>query len=403
MRAWLLPASVLIVPAALLLVAVPLYRVRSIPDVDPGFSPEEFARPLTPQEQELLNHYGNMGYEVYPYIGTQEEEEQKRKDASRLTALGIKWRERSQEAIAVALKASREKFVYPVDDTETPRWLGGMARLLVASAARLEEEGKLDAAFEHYLAALRVAEQVRDWYPLLPIEFNYLYGRDHSGLPIEWEVYSHLPSWAARPGQTPERLIAAARQLEEITSGASASDEIKIAYLRVRRFLDGRPGSVPSIVRGSQDEPVPPLTMLWLHLPWERTRPAVAESVDARTARRRFVGGRSGAKWSHDLAAAGIAVGGVRSMDHRAGVRLCPARADPAAAHFVHCPLGQGHSGARLYRNGDAPPRRVFDRRAGGVEAPTRLAARTPPRYSRNVPRPASHRSLFGKAVSLLS
>ena len=45
LRAWLRPASALIVTPRAVLVAVPLYRVYTVPEVDPGFWPEEFAVP----------------------------------------------------------------------------------------------------------------------------------------------------------------------------------------------------------------------------------------------------------------------------------------------------------------------------------------------------------------------
>ena len=51
LRAWLPVALVLLLPAATLLTAVPLYRAYQIPAVDVGFPLEEFDRPPTPSEQ----------------------------------------------------------------------------------------------------------------------------------------------------------------------------------------------------------------------------------------------------------------------------------------------------------------------------------------------------------------
>lgn len=57
LRAWLRPALALILPAAALLTAVLLYRIYQIPAVDPVFSPEEFARPVTAEERATFEMY----------------------------------------------------------------------------------------------------------------------------------------------------------------------------------------------------------------------------------------------------------------------------------------------------------------------------------------------------------
>ena len=84
-------------------------------------------------------------------------------------------------------------------------------------------------------------------------------------------MYARLPFWAARPGQTPQRILAAMRRLEQITSEIPIDDGIKTAHVRIRRFLLG---DVDAINRtgDSNSQPVPMLTLLWMRLPWERAR-----------------------------------------------------------------------------------------------------------------------------------
>jgi len=56
-KAWTLPLLSLAAPAGALLAAVVLFRVCEVPLVDPGFSPEEYARPLTAQERATAAMY----------------------------------------------------------------------------------------------------------------------------------------------------------------------------------------------------------------------------------------------------------------------------------------------------------------------------------------------------------
>ena len=204
-----------------------------------------------------------------------------------------------------------------------------------------KEKGELDAAFEQYLAAaLRVAGQVREWYPILSIEFRTLNYRDASGMTLEWEVYARLPAWATRPGQTPERLIAAARQLEETICDASASDEIKVAHLRM--LLLRRPASAVASMSGFKDEARPSAHDA-LAAPALGTSAglAIAECVDARTTRRPG-GGQNEARDGHMISHSpplpwltSYPWLNFLAVVSSNGARLCPAPADRGAAHLV--------------------------------------------------------------------
>ena len=56
-RAWLWPALALALPAVAILIAVPNHRIDEIPLVNPGFSPEEYSRSMTAEEQETPHLY----------------------------------------------------------------------------------------------------------------------------------------------------------------------------------------------------------------------------------------------------------------------------------------------------------------------------------------------------------
>ena len=181
-RAWCPTALALLLPAAALLVAVPLYREYQIPAVGPGFSPEEYERPLTAEEQATFDLYRrawDMNFDI-------------------------------KKAIKLTLEASRRKISNSVDLAQSEyRYLSGnvraLTRLVVLGAKRLEKQGQLDAAIEQYLTVVRISTQFR----------QVLSDGDRVSDPysdqMEREVLDRLPYWAARPHQTPERILAAAR------------------------------------------------------------------------------------------------------------------------------------------------------------------------------------------------
>ena len=57
LRAWLPVALALAIPAVAIFTAVPSYRAYEIPAVGPGFSPDEYAQPVTAAEQSTCDLY----------------------------------------------------------------------------------------------------------------------------------------------------------------------------------------------------------------------------------------------------------------------------------------------------------------------------------------------------------
>jgi hypothetical protein len=262
-RAWFPSVLVLTVPLATILTAVPLYRVYSVPVIDPGFALAEYDRPMTPEEQTTLDLYRQAPYVYRPVYrpGLDPFEPLTHADE-------IAWINSNRDAIALAMKISERKYSPLVGDRLWPSEDYGLADLLIHSAAILEAEGKLDAAFEQYLGAVRISGQLRAWYPITLHERILDAKRADR---IEIEVYARLPSWAARRGQTPERVLAAMRRLEQTTSEMPLSDGIKMAHVCIRRFLLGQVDAINRI--GNPDfQPVPTLSLLWMRLPWERAR-----------------------------------------------------------------------------------------------------------------------------------
>ena len=261
LRAWVPVGLVLVVPAVILFTAVPLFRAHEIPLVDPGFAPEQYARPLTAAEKGTLDLYLNAQDQFVPLGTFYPKNSERNWDRTRpLTPQEIAWIDANQKAIAATLEASRRKECGYFDDSRMQAYyLRELGHVLVVSAVRLEEQGNLEAALERYMAAVRMAVQLRR-------ATRFYWGSDR----IEQEAYELLPYWAARPKQEPERILAAAREINDLTANLPAdTDDVKIEYVRLRDAIQG--GYEARIGRYSGGE-YSSLTWLWSLLPWERSR-----------------------------------------------------------------------------------------------------------------------------------
>jgi len=262
----------LLIPAAMLLIAVPYYRVHSVPMVDPGFSPEEFAQPLTPEEQTTLSLYERaLRMRTPPQNKDMAFQRQEGINELTIDEHAHAWVDANQESFAMAQKASHRKIHNcPTGPSLLSKEkLSKLARLLVCSATIREEKGELDVALDQYLAALRLSSYLRDWYPIPFWRYERCNSLEEGGERIETAVYARLPRWAARKGQTPERIIAAARRLEELTSEFPASNGVKLTHLQLRQFLS----CDFNAIHGTRHlETLPLLTSFWSHLPWEHAR-----------------------------------------------------------------------------------------------------------------------------------
>jgi hypothetical protein len=245
---------------------VPLYRVYQIPAVDPGFSLAEYDRPMTAEEQATFDLYRQAGQAIKWHQAEESQAvsgvKQERTDTSPppLTAKDIAWVDANQETIALALKASQGKLFIPLNRKIEPmemRWQV-LPELLLMSAARQEESGNLDEALERYLAALRVSTQL--------INCNLL-----NGLWFQDSVFARLASWAVRPQQTPARLLTAARQLEQLPRISQRRAVVR-EYVDTHATLSSVDGFLERLSHRWPNTQVPTLTMIWVHLPWDRTR-----------------------------------------------------------------------------------------------------------------------------------
>jgi len=277
LRSWLLPTIVLVVPAVALLAAVPLYRIYQIPVVDPGFAVESYNRPMTVEERATLDLYERawQSYQSSPDSGSSA----KNGRETPMDELGVvvmpngktiplpEWVDARREAIVLVTRASRGRLFDPNSRLRHPERVFTLANMMVRNAAVLQRQGRLDAALEQYLAAIRIAAQYRKWCQIR-VGFS-----GYSADSFERNIYGQLPYWAACPKQTPKRILAAMQRLEKVERIARASDDgpIKLQYLILKRILNG---DVEAIYTATslKENYVAPFTKLWLRLPWEKAR-----------------------------------------------------------------------------------------------------------------------------------
>jgi hypothetical protein len=263
-KGWWSTASWLTITAGLLLAAVLTYRVYEIPLVAPGFSPEEFSRPASDEAQATAEMYRRASELIVPIAKREDtaEKESKEDNLARRKA----WIDDNRKVIEMAMQASRRP---ECDGLEPPgrERLGeighGLARLLIGDARLLNADGDLDAALERYLGALRISSHIRP-RNLRPYEADI----------IERSVCSRLKYWAARPGQTPERIRTAIQALQRLISQPPPqTDYIKVEYRVARQIIEGDTDLLGRMMSTHDDQTGAirsVVAMQWM--PWEKAR-----------------------------------------------------------------------------------------------------------------------------------
>lgn len=276
-RPWLPFALVLVVPTIAILVAVPFFRVYEIPLQSPGFSVAEFTKPLTAEEKETADMYRRAWELIEPIEKSQDSEEDEDQQEKlwhppELSDVQIRWVERNSEAIELALQANARGPCVFDDLIHGPLYPTNLlhsydlAQLLVTSARVLQSEGKLDEAFDRYLATLNFVNNLRrrgalpTWYAV------YL---------IERMAYHYIATWAAAEGQTTERIHKAISEVQEIARNAPPfADTVKAEYVRLQRVLSTDVGSLASLNLGLHEDLHTERTLVFFHYlaPWELAR-----------------------------------------------------------------------------------------------------------------------------------
>jgi len=254
------PLALAIVPIA---AAVPAIRVWEIPKVNPGFSPDEYARPATAEAEAALASYRRAAESLRALPGFAEDLDPRIPADAPLTAREMAWLEANREVVSMVLEASRRSdcdFFNPPSPLDLSRQVVRLAGLLFLSGRELEAEGNMDAALERYLSVLRVAGHLRRRA-----------SSPGNADAVELWIHEYLPYWAARPGQAPERVLGAIRRADGVLAAyPSRADCIKSNYLLQRAYLEGDPQALAFFIPDERQRLVAQATIRFLF--WERAR-----------------------------------------------------------------------------------------------------------------------------------
>ncbi len=277
-RAWARAVLVVVLPIAVMVGAIPFYRVYSVPAVEPGFSVKAFTRPATPDElateqmyrKAWATHRWPKGDAINMSTLTGEDKHRQAGDtvvlkSEPLLPEQIAWIKANAKAIDLAVRASRRPWGPAFDprnrSPEYYRFRDGvrtLGQLVASSAEQLAQEGKLDEALDRYLAALSVSVHLRS-------RSARLWMADQ----LEKRVQMDLLTWAAHADQTPERLK---RALDEVTKllaePPSIDNRIKADWVDGRlRLADA---DTWSLFGNPWEQTIQRAALKWL--PWEKAR-----------------------------------------------------------------------------------------------------------------------------------
>ncbi|MEX0675663.1 MAG: hypothetical protein WD063_01220 [Pirellulales bacterium] len=261
--------AAVLVPALVLVIAVPAYRVFSIPLVNPAFDPAIYHQSaVTPEALATAELYRRANELYVPGPGDPRYEDEPTEFRARVpTPRQLNWLAENAEPLSLVLEASgrRTCCLYdPAKLNDTP-WLRNEASLIwliLTSGRQLEAEGKLDLALDRYFAALQA---VSHWTEHAP------YSRYNFTLPEVKLILSALAEWSAQRGQSTERVRAAFERLRGIDwQMLHLADGVKSNYILARRFLDGDQAA-GAVLFGSPNAYEVAFRSFWDRLlPWEK-------------------------------------------------------------------------------------------------------------------------------------
>jgi hypothetical protein len=240
----------ILVPTAIMFVALPIYRVQQIRLVSPGFDVSQFE--ASANEEAFAT--GDLYRRSNELLVRQKEE----LDLERpFTPQQREYLRKNDKALALLLEASRRPTCALRDPlTYVPTWL------LTLSGHELEADGKLDEALDRYLATAHAVIHIGAG-EISSIRY----------------VFQEITQWAALPGQTPERIRTAIAKLQDFSAAdLKFEDAVKNQYLAQRRWLSGDTTADANILSNGR-QPLATAAVIDMLMPWERWRAIRALNV----------------------------------------------------------------------------------------------------------------------------
>jgi hypothetical protein len=209
-------ALAVLIPAAAILIRVPLYRVHEIPVVSPGFDVQQYKADLRSKIDAGLAT-ADMYRQAWQLMDQQIDDRREF-----LAAMG-----KPLELVLEASKRPECYFADPVTAQEIPEFhgAGAVIGLVWISAAQLQEDGHLDEALDRYFDAIRAAGHLSDVTPSVRYFAN---------------TFDNLAQWGVQPGQTADRIRGAIERLKALSPDMlRGSHALKARFVLASRFLRG--------------------------------------------------------------------------------------------------------------------------------------------------------------------
>ncbi|MGW8257354.1 MAG: ABC transporter permease, partial [Thermoguttaceae bacterium] len=279
-KSWL---AVAILPCIAIVVAVPFYRIHSVPLVKPDlerYRSELALRSHSSQAQATLRMYEKAWNELAKKMPSKRPAQSQKVQAETEepktppwtpppNLAGKGWRKWDAAAISKAIQLTiaaskgtpcniqdntKWGTMFPQDAVDTlGRWL------LIADACQLQADGKAAEAWQRYLAALRVSDSLEN------NSWNYY--------ALQSSVYQRLPFWAASKNTTPEQIGLAIEELKKRPPGSVVLwNSIVHDYLYNLDLLHGMEHVRVVDSRGTKLEFNIGFWLWRTFLPWERLR-----------------------------------------------------------------------------------------------------------------------------------
>jgi hypothetical protein len=256
--------AAVLVPALVLLIAVPVYRVRSVPFVAPNFDLAAYQAGVNPAALGTAELYRRAN-ELYVPAEKSIQYGERGPIPAR-----VKWLEENAESLALLLEASRRPTCCLADPARmnyrpSVRNETGLIRLIIISGRQMQAEGKLDEALDRYFAAFRVISQ---WTEHMPFEAYWDLVRE-----AKW-VFSELVDWSAASGQTAQRVRAGVERLGGVDWRIlHLEDGLKSQYILARRYVEGDDGAGEALFDSKGSGAIVATRLFWDRLlPWEKYR-----------------------------------------------------------------------------------------------------------------------------------
>ena len=239
LRSWLPVVLILAVPGAAIFSGVCLYRIYSVPWVEPGFDVAAFTAPASPEAVET----GNMYFRAHQLLASEET---------------------ADEAMELIVEASRRPECNDVamsfSEVTRSDAMQDLAAPILDEGMHLLDQGDLDGAAEQYLTALQMAQQLYQ-HTTQPMAI--------AG--IEQDALSALVNWSVAPGQSEERIVSVIREVERLVGDfVPVENAIKAHYVQASNAIEGDLDDMFRWLGTGRREFTAPLLIHWL--PWERAR-----------------------------------------------------------------------------------------------------------------------------------